>query len=1021
MKILILHLSDLHIRDKYTISTEKINKLGEAVSQFRDKIDECIIVLSGDIVFSGKCSQYGVAKYLLGKFISIVSDKLNIDTFIQILVVPGNHDMNYDNVKIKSQDIEDWFSVNSKELLYNDSSKGLDEFYLFASRKHCFTDCNIFLHKKILQFGTLKMRVNLINSAIFSTLDNDKGLHYIPENSIEELYLTENEDNDKCNIVLTIMHHNYEWFAECIKGKLEEALYAGTSILLVGHEHNPRCFNNKYTDVNSNLCIIDGGVLDDVNKSSFNIAVIDTDINKIQVKKYAWKSKEVLYGFYKEENNSEYVLSRKKCRKDWIYPKPETIKAMQEDKKYKITKNILDYYIFPRLEKDDDTKKDMEICDLDSFIKTLEKENYLLIKGYSDSGKSIFAQYIFLNFSKNGKIPIIFYGDDFSKRKLNTIIKTTFIEQYGDNNYEYDRFLQVAKEKRIAVIDDFDKINSDLVEDVIANIFEEFGKVIILSQELYETDIVKKAQEKYILDSRFNVYTLTEFYSDKRLELIKKIISVKISKELENKDNKEDIAKDIENFISNQIRLFNRNPDFIIQYVLYFIKEAGECKNNNYDIFNMVFEHNIMTAIQNEDKSMSVNTYFYVLDELAYVIHFEKKYPLKQETFNSIIEQYNIDYDQNINSKTFFEVLKKSKILEEGNGWNIVFSNNNYLAFFVARKLSRLYTSDVEKAKKAIEDVIENICFGINGNILLFLSYIKQHTGILDYVYNAAFKYIDNWDEFNFEDDNYNISYIEDFRINKEVKAPDDDERKQIKRSKIKAESQISVVQESKDVDIYKYDDESKKNNSYQLSKAMQLLRLIAATLPNFSYMLLATKKENIVHMIYSYTNKIIYRWFNEVDKNFDNLIEYIWKSIKEIKIDENENMPSKNDLKIFFQDYTIASILALYKDIASVSVNKDTINLFDKYKNDNNNTYNIQNLIMEEQVGRIESFLKKVDNLHQHEKPLLKTMVLRIIRSYLLLHEDLDKERERYLKQKYLTDEVRKDILLTKVKRING
>ena len=47
MKVLFLHLSDIHIRDKSTYSNDKIKKMITAITQ-EESIEKIFIILSGD-------------------------------------------------------------------------------------------------------------------------------------------------------------------------------------------------------------------------------------------------------------------------------------------------------------------------------------------------------------------------------------------------------------------------------------------------------------------------------------------------------------------------------------------------------------------------------------------------------------------------------------------------------------------------------------------------------------------------------------------------------------------------------------------------------------------------------------------------------------------------------------------------------------------------------------------------------------------------------------------------------------
>lgn len=64
MKVALLHLSDLHIdRNNYQWITSKTDQIVSAVWNDFSECNKIIIVVSGDIVYSGKEEQYGYAKH----------------------------------------------------------------------------------------------------------------------------------------------------------------------------------------------------------------------------------------------------------------------------------------------------------------------------------------------------------------------------------------------------------------------------------------------------------------------------------------------------------------------------------------------------------------------------------------------------------------------------------------------------------------------------------------------------------------------------------------------------------------------------------------------------------------------------------------------------------------------------------------------------------------------------------------------------------------------------------------------
>jgi len=288
MNVRILTISDIHYKSIYDTDKLVIKYLDSFAKAIID-IDAAkpidLIVLSGDIAFSGESNDY---KHFLNKFRTLVPQ-------VPIYSIVGNHDVNWTFLnKALGEDrkLEELYNTDIGEELQNPSSPFINVFKDFEN--HFRTDCNQKMKNQALTekfcnktySGYVwdennKLLILLLNSAWKSfgpgvigayydklVKDKDKGLDKVKE-EIKKMIMGDelsqegkqtyaykffpyrNEVNDIINEhptckVLTFAHHPPSWLewkehfenSEKEEGNLD-VLTGISQILITGHLHNP--------------------------------------------------------------------------------------------------------------------------------------------------------------------------------------------------------------------------------------------------------------------------------------------------------------------------------------------------------------------------------------------------------------------------------------------------------------------------------------------------------------------------------------------------------------------------------------------------------------------------------------------------------------------------------------------------------------------------------------------------------------------------------------------------------------
>ena len=389
MKLLILHLSDIHFDKKNDITNENIEGIKKVFNKITD-IDAALIVISGDIAFSGKKEQYDVAWKLFRNIKNVLINKNNIEK-VDFAIVPGNHDIDYDAGERSYQELVNLHNLGQEDLYLNDEKQKMLNFYNHANGLECFKKRNEIVYTKKLKYKDCSVKLNLINTAIYSLKkDEDQGFHYLPENEMNKII-----GKDEDDFVFTVMHHPHHWYNENIRKKLEKRIYENSDVIFMGHEHyaSTQEIKTEYSQVK--ICA--GGELANKGnwtKSEFYLGTLNTNDRNYNIEKYIWDIKEKIY---KKSNTESVNLNKNRENKFDLSPQKKYYEEMFRDDKYLISNDISNYYVFPRIEEEiiDEKRPAKEFLDIDSFIAEIFEKKKIIVLGRSGSGKTVLLKQIF--------------------------------------------------------------------------------------------------------------------------------------------------------------------------------------------------------------------------------------------------------------------------------------------------------------------------------------------------------------------------------------------------------------------------------------------------------------------------------------------------------------------------------------------------------------------------------------------------------------------------------------------------
>lgn len=907
MKVLFLHLSDIHIEKETDINEICIEEIAKALRPSSiGSVDKIFVFVTGDIAHSGKREQYRCFSKLKYLLINALKEQVLGDQLIHVFLVPGNHDIDYSVLSRPRTEcigmLRDSATIEfHKELLSQES------YLKYSGANHSLSQRNPLLHRSVVDVNGFNIEINLVNSTVFSLFhDNDQGLHVLPTKVIDDLAAPTG-----AHMAITLMHHSHQWFNDSCKPYLEKVILEKNTMVFCGHEHfqatQSIAYNGKPpAQFFAGGCLSNRG---DWTNSQFFACVYNLNTNEYAHYSFIWNSTDKFY--QKKLQGSGTLVPKYSLDLPQVYNHKLVQKIMQ-DSHLHLSKSLSDYYVFPGVTKSATQKDDQikELLNLPAFYSEFEECKRIEISGNDTSGKTALLKMVFQHYLPQ-KCVLFCKVDDISSGNRRRIVKTLFEELYGENQFE--RFERLDKEKKMILIDDLHLINPKHVESFLSGIEEDFGYVLYTTSNTIKLDIEERIKASIAKDS-YSCFMILPLYQNKRRELVEKVLTAK-NPALPACDIQA-MCKRITQALDLQRRYVPLTPEIIIQFIEFFATFQMESAQNDGSLFGKVFESSITNAISpNVIPPLTVDKIFTLLGKIAFYIHRNKRYPVFDQDILTVISEYSEEYGGRISGHDFLTcVLNSRMLIKYENTGAYKFCNNNYLAYFIASEIC------ANRDTEAVADCLKSACFGIHSNILLFVTYIINDQSIIDTLLNAALSSVEEWDEFSFSQKQ--ISHLHAVSTPVALSPPsqediEKDRQEDVDKDRMEIDNNTFDV-----VNIYDYDEADIAKLQNQLTRSISLMSLLARCLPNFEHRLKKSQKEAIIRALYTLPNRIYSAWATNVEECREELLNMI-KTLETNAFTRHK--PDDDEARRILQWYSISLLLELYHLVVNSAYRENT------------------------------------------------------------------------------------------------
>lgn len=728
MKLGVLHISDIHIKN----STDKVLEVGSSIAKAcyatAHQSDSFAIIITGDIAFSCKKEEYSLAKVFFGAIKKEIESE--IGQTIEIFLSPGNHDCNLKpesegRTIIIEQIVKDPTKANSKGLV-SDCTAVQSEFFKFQD---CITTLTPVYSDSLWKEYELNVkgsviRISSLNAAWMSRLPEPQGQLVFPIENYYELL------ESPSNLRLSLIHHPLNWYCQATYHPLKKALRTHSNAILSGHEHSSA--SEEVVDASiGNVLIFEGAALQPHGHDfdpKFSCLLFDTDENIVFEKRFkASKTCPV------ELEELQHALkttggcarSSNKISSAFISFLSDAGGNFTHESKQKIVAE--DVFLYPELE-DTDAEQDKKYVFADQIINDWEKLDRTLILGDDESGKTFLLKKAFFDIHSQGGLPIYIKAADLSSvgtRELDRKISQLAELQYAKS----EEFIYAERVKKVALVDDLDRVSggSKNQAKLIEYLSETFGAIIISASSRFQlNEYIDSSASEALSD--FKTLKIRPFGHLMRHNLIKKWC---LLGELRTKSELDKKVHDVERILAIILgkNLVPSKPIYLLILLQSCAHEQqAELQNSG---FSQYYEYLIVKSLKEAEFRMDhLNEMFNYLSHLAWF------YKSKDTTDldSASLREFNTKFCDEFATVDFegrLTVLKQAKILTQ-DGDQFSFSYSYIYFLFVGKYLA------ANLHKTAIKDLVSGYCKELyrkeNANSVMFLTHHGNDPWVIDQI-----------------------------------------------------------------------------------------------------------------------------------------------------------------------------------------------------------------------------------------------------------------------------------------------
>jgi Calcineurin-like phosphoesterase len=907
LKLLIIHLSDIHFQADHNPIDSRPEIIKAAIQGADSSVDARLLVVTGDIASTGSGSEYAVAL----RFFKALNESIraiNPATPFHAMYVPGNHDCDFRGELDARQNLIDTLGGSINKLNKGNSIISIctavqEQFFEFLGK---VSDGDLMIEEKdriqyqrILPISNTIIRVNCYNTAWVSQRREIPKQLYFPLNVLVE-------DDIKYDLTLSLFHHPYTWLHPDNTRAFRKYIEKTSDIVLTGHEHDSDYSERKGIGGDKVYCT-EGGLLQESGTpaSTFNLLIVDLGRKRMRVCQYDWGQTE---GIYRPRDSADWQeFHRNKALTRQQFENSEDFHNFLNSVGVAFTHPVVDHlrlhdlFVYPDLEEQQFDRESREsvfsVISGDRILDYVASRDKILFIGDDLSGKTSLAKSLYVDLKARALVPILMDGEFIRSTSENDLIKLSakkFQDQYDPAYLE--QFKQLNTNAKVLIIDDFHKtvLNKAGQNEFLAQAAKHYGKIVVFADKLFPLERLAQREEGANSFLAFRVVLLREFGHLRRSELIEKWYKLGREHTIEEDELSYAVAG-AEKLVDTVLgrRLIPALPLFIL--TILQTREATIPLNTS-GAYGQYYEFLINQALTKKRLSKSASIIYTYLSRIAYDLFDSHKATASDTELRSINERYFREIKVRVDHDEILRDLLSAGMLEREDGvyrFTYRYYYYYFVAYYIAKNLNN--PSHAVKLRSEVTHLIENIHVEDFANILIFLIYLTMNLETINQIVGKAKGIYDNQDPCDLAE---HVKFINELSMGRPKLALDSGD---INQKRKEYRERLDEIEESNSRE--EHDGEQRElDEVMQLNVSFKTLQIMGQILRNFPGSLEGDLKLQIARECYLLGLRTLRSLFSMFELHLDDLRDLISNHVSEVKkITDERELRRRTDQFLFY------------------------------------------------------------------------------------------------------------------------